>query len=502
MVYDPQRGAAFSDPTRSGPREPAAPRPARTPAPAVVTPHTPDEDNQQAVIAFLSDAASYDVGQPVERIDTHCSIVFLVGTRAYKLKRAIRYASLDYRTLALRRDACTAELRLNRRTAPCLYLGMRAVTRDETGRLAFDGPGHALDYVVVMRRFAQEDLFDRMAQTGRLTPTLMRKLGEAVAHLHANAPPAMLYGGAASMRRVIAQNERELSRVADALDGAAVGTLGEQTRAWLNRVGPMLDARRDQGKVRRCHGDLRLANICLFRGQPTMFDCIEFSDEVGCIDVLYDLAFLLMDLLLSGGRRLANALFNAYLDIAPDSEGLRALPLFLALRAATRSYALAGGAARRADPHEAARRLAFARRHIEAGIRFLSPQPPVLILMGAADRHLRARVAAATAGMVEPVPGARLLHLDEFPVDSWNSAAAILAAGCSALVHGTFADATDEMRAVDIANRLGVRRQGFWIGPPRPNLDPRLWQALCPASAARAGQMIKLRLAHPDARAG
>ncbi len=457
----------------------------------------PAPDDQQAVIAFLSAAASYGADEPVERIETHCSIVFLVGTRAYKLKRAIRYASLDYTTLALRRDACAAELHLNRRTAPGLYLGICAVTRDATGRLAFNGPDEALDYVVVMRRFAQEDLFDRMARTGRLTPALMRKLGEAVAHLHGIADPTTQHGGAAAMRRVITQNEEELSRVASALDGAAVGALGEQTRTWLERLAPMLDARRDEGKVRRCHGDLRLANICLFRGQPTLFDCIEFSDDVGCVDVLYDLAFLLTDLLLSAGRRLANAVFNAYLDAAPESEGLRALPLFLALRAATRSYALAGSAARHADPREAARRLAFARRHIEAGIGFLSPPPPSLILLGGADRQARARTAAMIAGMVAPVPGARILHLDKSPENAWNSAAAILASGCSVLVEGTFAGTTDEIRATEIVSHRGLLRQGFWIGPQRRNLDPRLWQALSPACAAMARQIIGLRLAHP-----
>ncbi len=153
---------------------------------------------------------------------------------------------------------------------------------------------------------------------------------------------------------MIADNNRELARVAAALDGAAVGTLSSRTRAALDAMAALLDRRRPEGKVRRCHGDLRLANICLYSGAPTLFDCIEFSDEIGCIDVLYDLAFLLMDLQLRGRGDLGNVVFNAYLDLAPETDGLRALPLFLALRAATRSYALAGSAGRRADPGEAA----------------------------------------------------------------------------------------------------------------------------------------------------
>jgi aminoglycoside phosphotransferase family enzyme len=131
--------------------------------------------------------------------------------------------------------------------------------------------------------------------------------------------------------------------------------------------------------VRRCLGDLRLANICLFAGRPTLFDCIEFSDEIGCIDVLYDLAFLLMDLRLRGRDDLCKVVLDAYLGLMPETDGLRALPLFLALRAATRSYALAGSAQRRTDVQEAARLLAEARRHIDAGIEFLGSGPPAWI---------------------------------------------------------------------------------------------------------------------------
>ena len=331
----------------------------------------PAADDQAAVIEFLSCPASYGVASAVQRVDTHCSIVFLVEDRAYKLKRAIRYASLDYTTRELRQAACAAELWLNRRTAPDLYLGVRSVTHDRGGRLTLDGSGPALDHVVVMRRFAQSDLFDRMALTRRLTPALMRVLGETVADLHRIAERTPQHGGAEAIRRVIADNEVELAKVAKELDGAAVSTLGGHARAWLDRLAVVLDARRDEGKVRRCHGDLRLANICLYHGRPTLFDCIEFSDEIGCIDVLYDLAFLLMDLLLSGHGDLANAVFNAYLDRIPETAGLRVLPLFLALRAATRSFALAGAAARRTDSEEAARLLGSAHRHIDAGIEFL-----------------------------------------------------------------------------------------------------------------------------------
>lgn len=331
-------------------------------------------DSQDEVIGFLSRPESYGLrGGAVERIETHCSIVFLAGGRAYKLKRAIRYSSLDYTTLARREAACAAELLLNRRTAPEIYLKVSTIRRSPEGGLAFDGPGPALEPVVVMRRFAQTSLFDHLLEHGGLTPALMQALGRAVARLHGTAEQTPQFGGSAAMRRVIADNARELARVATALDGADASALTARTAAALEDVAELLDRRRAAGKVRRGHGDLRLANICLWAGQPTLFDAIEFSDEIGCIDVLYDLAFLLMDLLVQGRADLANAALDAYLDMAPETEGLRALPLFLALRAGTRAYALAGSAARQADPEQAARKMALARRHIAAGLGFLAP---------------------------------------------------------------------------------------------------------------------------------
>ena len=338
-----------------------------------MTEPTPDAETQDAVIDFLSQAASYGLHDgAVERIETHCSIVYLAADRAYKLKRAIRYASLDYTTRDSRRAACEAELVLNRRTARELYLGVRSINRAANGALMFDGTGPSLDHVVVMRRFAQSDLFDYMAETGRLTPELMHALGEAIARFHLAAEATPTFGGSDAIRRVIDDNDRELALVAAALDGAAVGTLSSSAQTVLEKVAVLLDQRRAEGRVRRCHGDLRLANICLYSGRPTLFDCIEFSDEVSCIDVLYDLAFLLMDLHLRGRADLGNVLFDAYLNLAPDTEGLRALPLFLALRAATRSYALAGSAHRQTNPEQSARLLALARRHIDAGIGFLA----------------------------------------------------------------------------------------------------------------------------------
>ncbi len=426
-------------------------------------------DAQADIIAFLSQPSSYQLsGEKLEIVETHCSIIFLAGSRAYKLKRAIRYAALDYTTPELRRAACVREVVLNQRTAPELYLGVRSINRDEHGQLAFDGPGVALDTVVVMRRFQQGDLFDRMAEAGRLTPDLMHTLGRTIGAFHAAAETVPLCGGSEAIRRVIADNDYELGKVAEALDGAAVHQLRDRCGEALTGVVALLDRRRATGGVRHAHGDLRLANICLYNHQPTLFDCIEFSEEIGCIDTLYDLAFLLMDLLLRGSRDFANRVFNGYLDVVPEAEGLRAMPLFLALRAATRSYALAGAARRQASAARSALLCTAARAHIDAALEFLKPSRPALILVDGPTQGARIARGVAAAGLALPAPGARILQFISADAAPWDDAEALLAAGCAVVMVGPCATPPVEAVAAAVAGRHRVRLEALWSGPTPP----------------------------------
>lgn len=306
---------------------------------------------QQEVIAFLSRPESYgEPGNLVELIETHGSLIFLHGQRAYKLKRAIAYAALDFLSLDSRERACQAELRLNRRTAPDLYLAVRSINRTADGSLRFNGGGQVLDWVVVMRRFAQDALFERMARDGRLALALMDSLGAEIARFHASAELTQAFGGAAGIRQAVEDNHRELSHYQALLDPIAVHALYDASLAALDELSGILEQRRREGRVRCCHGDLRLANICLYEGRPTLFDGIEFSEQVACIDVLYDLAFVLMDLRQHDLAGHADRLLHSYLAHSALTEDCRPLPLFLSLRAATRCFTLACSAVRLSDP--------------------------------------------------------------------------------------------------------------------------------------------------------
>ena len=253
--------------------------------------------SQAAVVAFLSDPASYGAGiDRVEVIETHISLVFLVGDRAYKLKRAVTYAYVDFSTEALRRRACESELGLNLRTAPELYLEVRPLCQTK-GTIGWGKGGEVVDWVVVMRRFDQESLFDSLARRGALGPRLLLDLVDHVVCFHAKAEQLFSFGGSGAIAAVERMNMVILDENAGRVFSPGhIADLHAQSVAHLAQLSGLLEMRRAAGKVRRCHGDLHLRNICLLSDRPVLFDCIEFSDELANIDVLYDLAFLLMDL--------------------------------------------------------------------------------------------------------------------------------------------------------------------------------------------------------------
>ncbi|WP_223434257.1 MULTISPECIES: phosphotransferase [unclassified Pseudomonas] len=305
---------------------------------------------QEEVIAFLSRPSSYDASnRPVERIETHGSVIFLHANRAYKLKRAVAFAELDFLSLQSRKDACEAELLLNRRTAPMLYLSLCPINRRKDGLLQLNGCGPVVDWLVVMRRFAQNLLFERMAVEGRLTESMMERLGTEIARFHASAEITPSFGRIPDLYKEIEKNHREMCRYPQILDIATVNAITHASKTMLESLIGCLESRRRGGRVRRCHGDMRLANICLIDNHPTLFDGIEFSERIACIDVLYDLAFVLMDLQHHGLNRLGARLLSSYVNHSVMEEDCQPLAFFLSLRAATRCFSLANGALRQAD---------------------------------------------------------------------------------------------------------------------------------------------------------
>ncbi|MBM3561019.1 MAG: hypothetical protein FJX53_14315, partial [Alphaproteobacteria bacterium] len=327
--------------------------------------------DQGEVVRFLADPATHG-GNAVQRVETHAAIVFLAGERAYKLKRAVYFPYMDLSTVAKRRAACEAEVRLNRRTAPTIYRGAVPICRAPGGGLRFGEGGAAVDWVVAMNRFDQATLFDRLAARGALSDALLAALVEAIAKFHDRAERRPDGGGAASMRRVLESNAIELGAAA-CLDQNRVAALMAASFALIDSHAALLDRRRAEGFVRHCHGDLHLRNIYLIGGRPTLFDAIEFDERFAVIDVLYDLAFLLMDLLHRQLGRAANLVFNRYLWRCEDVAGLALLPLFLSCRAAIRAHVGGAAADIHADPSAGAASAAEARAYLDLARALVAP---------------------------------------------------------------------------------------------------------------------------------
>lgn len=354
-------------------------------------------DPQQEIVDFLAHA----LGAP-EIVTTHISIVLLGETRAYKLKRAVRLPYLDFSTPALRLGLCAREVELNRRFAPALYLGVRRVTREADGALALDGGGAFVDAVVEMRRFPDDALFDDMAQKGHLTREMIESLARLVAQTHDRAPSDSARGGAQAMGKIIDGMDESFHLAAPAPLPEIAAHIA-RLRETLSALAPTIDARRAAGKVRACHGDLNLRNICLIEGVATPFDCIEFSDDISTIDVLYDLAFLLMDLVRVGLPGYANLALNRYLDARTENEdeGLRLLPFFMSLRATIRAHVEAS------QGHDA-----IARAYFDLSRTLLAPAQGVVVAIGGFSGAGKSSVATALAPRVSPAPGARIFNSD------------------------------------------------------------------------------------------
>lgn len=441
------------------------------------------------VTAVLSDPATHGTTARVEVVRTHGALIFLSDHDAYKIKRPVRYDYLDFSTLGKRKAMLDRELTLNRPAAPEIYLGLVAVTRAADGGLRLGGEGEVVEWCLHMRRFPKGAELSEMAARGTLTRAIAEDLGRVVATLHARAEIRDA-DGAALVAAVAEEVESTLDGMTDVLPRDALTDLFRALRGHIDRNSELLRDRGRAGFVRRGHGDLHLGNIVLLDGRPTPFDALEFSERLGTLDVLYDLAFLLMDLLHRDLPEAANAALASYLfhaDTPDHLDALALLPLFLALRAAIR--AMVSVQAGRLSDGDRSDRTAEARAYLKEARAHLTPPPPRLIALGGLSGTGKTTLAGRLAPHVGPAPGAIHLRSDLerkalFDVDPLtplpdtaytpevsarvydrllDKARRILSAGHSVIVDAVFAQEGDRRRLDDLTQASGARLTGLWL---------------------------------------
>jgi uncharacterized protein len=296
----------------------------------------------EPLIEALRDPARYShpVGV-VEVVETHISWVLLAGDYAYKVKKSVRLAFLDFSTLAARRRFCEEELRLNRRTAPDLYLDVLPIARGAEGLPVLGGEGEPVEYALRMRRFPAGALAERMARAGALGPAQIDAIGAAVADFHAGAPRAAVADGYGTAGQILAPalgNFDQLAAVAGAAgESAALARLRAWTAGEGERLSATFAARLAAGFVRECHGDLHLGNIAFLEGCAVPFDCIEFDPALRWIDVASEVAFLVMDLRAHGLAGAGWRLLNDWLQETGDYAACGVLRFYLVYRAMVRA---------------------------------------------------------------------------------------------------------------------------------------------------------------------
>jgi len=280
------------------------------------------------------------VHEPIDVIQTHISYVVLTGLFAYKVKKDVRLPFLDFSTLEARRHFVAEELRLNRAFAPELYIGTLPITMDGSG-YRLDGEGEPVEWVLKMREFPGDSLWSKRFERDELTLTDMLRLGTRLAELHEAADhdaEIARFGDPDRVARVAEDNFTETEQFVGTIqEPSMLARTRALTRDFIATHRDLLIARQREGRIRACHGDLHLRNVCTLDGEVCLFDCIEFNAEFRNIDTLYDVAFMVVDLEYRNRPDLAYAFLNAYLERSGDYRGAALLPLYASMRAYVRA---------------------------------------------------------------------------------------------------------------------------------------------------------------------
>ncbi len=301
---------------------------------------TPMKQSDCLVKALHNPHAYTHQVKTVHEIQTHTACVLLTGKHAYKIKKPVDFGFLDFSTLEKRRHWCEEEVRLNRRFAPHIYLGVTEI-RGTLKQPHVGGSGPVLEYAVHMRQFPDKQLLSELAEDKQLKDSHINQLSEKIAIFHQTTDQASLesdYGQPTVIQHWVSENFRYLLPLLNAgKDREQLKRIRQWTHEQEQQLKRYFEHRKRHGFIRECHGDLHLRNLTIIDGMITPFDCIEFNDELRWIDVMSEMAFLIMDLNTRGYPHFGHQILNRYLQLTGDYEGLKGLPYYLVYRALVRA---------------------------------------------------------------------------------------------------------------------------------------------------------------------
>ncbi|MGD1942207.1 MAG: AAA family ATPase [Leptolyngbyaceae cyanobacterium] len=365
----------------------------------------------------------HPVQDSIQLIQTHGSYVMLTGDFAYKVKKPGDFGLLNYSTLELRKHFCAEELRLNQRAAAPIYVAALPISQ-QGDRYELDNTENVVEYTVKMRQFPQSTLLSHRFEQGNLTEDLLRQLAEAIAAFHLRAETSdyiQTFGTVEKIRQSIDEN---YDQTVGFIGGPQTQQQFDETKAYTDQFFAtqqgLLQQRVDQGKIRACHGDLHLNNICYWQDELLLFDCIEFNEPFRFVDVMFDIAYIIMDLTVQGRTDLAASFLSHYVEHTGDWAGLQVLPLYVSrqsyVRAKVISFLLGDPSVDEATKQAAADKAA---KYYTLAWSYIQPQPGRLFAMAGLSGSGKSTVAQELA---RQLPGVYLRsdavrkHLAGIPV--------------------------------------------------------------------------------------
>ncbi len=503
-----------------------------------------NESSQKAVIHFLSQVATYGEQQlakaskrnrykseqcerqiapscsfsnQIQQKSTHCAHVFMSGQDVYKIKRAVTYTYLDMSALDSRKKLCEREFVLNKDTLPDIYLEVVPITTESDGRLKINGSGEPVEWALHMKRFRERDVLDNLAQNNQLSCSIAGQVGQSIAKYHATLNSEFVSDGFQRIEEVVLELITELTDLDCLFPIALLDQFVVKGRTELQQYRTLLNQRAISGFVRRCHGDLHLRNIVMHHAVPLPFDALEFDERMATTDILYDLAFLLMDLDHRGLALQCNAAFNQYLLHSDEANlnALRLLPLFLFCRAGIRAMTTAQ-ASRQSQCRSAVLRHE-ARQYLELALDYLGRQPPALVAVGGLSGSGKSTVSARLAPEICCTPGAILIRSDAerkaalgvnetsrlsaelYTADTSHTnyqrvlrkAKLALDAGQSVIVDAVFLDQEQRKAIEKVAHDRKIPFVGIWLQAPVEILEERVSSRCGDASDATVAVLNK-----------